>query len=66
MLLYLNVPSTYLEACAYELKLPIAALANPNDVSKGLVPTVSLAKLRVPKLSAAPWTLFSRFRLWLL
>ena len=50
----------YSAPCWNSVKLPIAALANPNDVSNGLA--VSLPKLIVPKL--VPNTLTdSRFRL---
>ena len=35
-------------AWLYELNVPIAALANPNDVSNGFVPAVSCWKLIVP------------------
>ena len=42
-----------LRACVYELKTPIAAFANPNDVSNGLVPTVSCWKLIVPERGGA-------------
>jgi hypothetical protein len=51
----------YFDDCAYELKLPIAALANPNDVSNGLVPGESFWKLNVPN-ALLPW--FSALKLW--
>ena len=55
-------PSTYDAPCWNSVKLPIAALANPNEVSNGFA--VSLPKLIVPKF--VPNTLTdSRFRLWL-
>ena len=49
-------PSTPLDPCPYELKQPIAALENPNEVSQGLVPTVSCWKFRLGPPAAPPCT----------
>jgi hypothetical protein len=46
------VPSVYLLAWENSVKLPIAAFANPNDVSRGFA--VSLPKLTLP--NAVPKT----------
>jgi hypothetical protein len=68
VLLYTALVSTKVVDCRYELKLPIAAFANPNDVSNGLVPTVSCAKLRLPNgapgNAVVPRCVFDDFRAW--
>jgi hypothetical protein len=48
VLLKTDLVSTNVVDCRNELKAPIAAFAYPNDVSNGLVPGVSCAKLRLP------------------
>ena len=57
------MPSVYREFWENEVKLPMAALAKPNDVSKAFA--VSFAKLRFPKLLPTVVAMISRLRLLL-
>ena len=47
----MNLPSMNFEICEKELNVPMAALANPNDVSNGLSADRVLGEAEVPVLT---------------